>query len=212
MLMRWFRSLMPRDDRFIERFCQHSRHVVSGAEAFRNMLAGNDDMDACYAEICRFEDAADDVTRETVQAIHRSFVTPFDRSQILDLTTALDDTIDLMKEAGRRIRLYDITFTPQMLGMAECALRATIEIRDALPLLGAIPTSVPRLSEMQRKVRAAENEADGLLDAGLRVLFESNFSAGQKLTVEKVYDLVESVVDRCEDVADVIEGIVIEHV
>jgi uncharacterized protein Yka (UPF0111/DUF47 family) len=152
------------------------------------------------------------VTRDTVQAIHRSFVTPFDRSQILDLTTALDDTIDLMKEAGRRIRLYDVHFTPQMRSMADCALRATVAIRDAMPALGAIATSVPRLNAMQVQVRAAENEADDLLDDGLRALFEQNISPGHKLTVEKVYDLIESIVDRCEDVADVIEGIVIEHV
>ncbi len=212
MLMRVFRSLMPHDGRFIERFCEHSRNVVGGAEAFRCMLAGNGDLDAHYAELCRFEDAADEVTRETVMAIHRSFITPFDRSQILDLTTSLDDTIDLMKEAGRRIRRYDITFTPQMLGMAECALRATVEIRDAMPLLGKLSSSVPRLTQMQQKVRAAENEADTLLDSGLRALFEGSGTAGQKLTVEKVYDLIEAVVDRCEDVADVIEGIVIEHV
>jgi predicted phosphate transport protein (TIGR00153 family) len=212
MLMRLFRSLMPRDERFITRFCEHSRAVVHGAEAFRGMLSGDGSLDTCYADLCRYEEAADVVTRETVQAIHRSFVTPFDRSQILDLTTALDDTIDLMKEAGRRIRRYDVRFTPQMRGMADCALRATVEIRDAMPLLGAIATSVPHLNAMQRHVRAAENEADDLLDIGLRTLFEENTSPGHKLTVEKVYDLIESVVDRCEDVADVIEGIVIEHV
>ncbi|WP_162530447.1 DUF47 domain-containing protein [Rhodovastum atsumiense] len=210
--MRLFRSLMPQDERFIERFCRHSENVVGGAMAFRDMLAGKASVEACYAELCRFEDAADEVTRETVTAIHRSFVTPFDRSQILDLSTALDDTIDLMKEAGRRIRRYDVAFTPQMRDMAECALRATIEIRDAMPLLGAIQSNVSRLSQMQRQVRAAESEADDLLDAGLRALFEGTSSAGHKLTVEKVYDLVESVVDRCEDVADVIEGIVIEQV
>ena len=81
-----------------------------------------------------------------------------------------------------------------------------------MPALGAIATNVPRLNAMQRNVRAAENEADDLLDSGLRALFEENRSPGHKLTVEKVYDLIESVVDRCEDVADVIEGIVIEHV
>lgn len=75
--MRMFRSLMPHDGRFIERFCEHSRNVVGGAEAFRSMLAGAGagDLDAHYAELCRFEDAADEVTRGTVMAIHRSFVT-----------------------------------------------------------------------------------------------------------------------------------------
>jgi predicted phosphate transport protein (TIGR00153 family) len=162
--------------------------------------------------LCRFEEEADKVTRETITAIHRTFVTPFDRSQILDLITALDDTLDLMKEAGRRLRRYQLAFTPQMRGMADCAVRAATEIRDVMPALGKINRSVERFNAMQRQVRRAETEADDLLDAGLRELFEGSGSPGYKLTVEKVYDLIESVVDRCEDVADVIEGIVIEQV
>jgi len=211
MLLRLFRSLMPRDERFVERFAEHAGHVVNGAHAFRGLLSATD-AEASYRDLCRFEEAADDVTRQTVQAIHRSFVTPFDRSQILDLTTALDDTIDLMKEAGRRIRLYGITYTPEMLGMADCAVRATTALRDAMPRLGAISRELDRLAAVQEQVRQAESEADDLLNEGLRKLFASDVSPGTKLTVEKVYDLIESVVDRSEDVADVIEGIVVEQV
>ncbi len=207
----FFKALMPKDERFVARLAAHSRHVVDGAVAFRGLLSGADG-DGSYRALCRHEEAADEVTRQTVQAIHRSFITPFDRSQILDLTTALDDTIDLMKEAGRRIRLYGITYTPEMLGMADCAVQATTEIRDAMPLLGTIGRSAAKLQAMQEKVREAEGRADDLLNAGLRALFASDASAGTKLTVEKVYDLIESVVDRCEDVADVIEGIVVEQV
>ena len=202
---------MPKDERFVARLAAHSRHVVDGAVAFRGLLSGAD-AEANFQALCRHEEAADEVTRQTVQAIHRSFITPFDRSQILDLSTALDDTIDLMKEAGRRIRLYGITYTPEMLAMAECAVQATTAIRDAMPLLGSIGRSAGKLQLMQEAVRDAEGRADELLNAGLRALFGSDASAGTKLTVEKVYDLIESVVDRCEDVADVIEGIVVEQV
>jgi uncharacterized protein Yka (UPF0111/DUF47 family) len=150
--------------------------------------------------------------RETVLAIHRTFVTPFDRSQILDLITALDDTIDLMKDTGRRMLRYGVGFTSEMQGMADCIVRATRELRDGMPLLGSIDRSVERLSAMSVAVRQIEGEADELLDRGLRILFASDKSAGYKLTVEKVYDLVEAVVDRCEDVVDVIDGIVVEQV
>ena len=117
-----------------------------------------------------------------------------------------------MKEAGRRVRLYGIDFTPEMQGMADCAVRATIEIREAMPLLGSIGRSVERLNAMQAGVRRAESDADDLLAQGLRRVFTGDTSPGYKLTVEKVYDLIEAVVDRCEDVADVIEGIVVEQV
>jgi predicted phosphate transport protein (TIGR00153 family) len=212
MLVRAFRSLMPQDERFIERFSEHARLIVPAAEAFRALMSGDGHAEQHAAEIARLEDAADRITRETVVAIHRTFVTPFDRSQILDLITALDDTIDLMKDTGRRMIRYGVGFTPEMRGMADCAVRAASEIRDAMPLLASIDINVAKLSAMSVAVRSIEGEADELLDRGLRVLFAGDTSAGHKLTVEKVYDLVEAVVDRCEDVVDVIDGIVVEQV
>jgi len=212
ILLRAFRAMMPRDERFIERFCEHSKLIVPAAEAFRALMSGDDRAERHVAEISRLEEAADQVTRQTVLAIHRTFVTPFDRSQILDLITALDDTIDLMKDTGRRMMRYGVGFTPEMQGMADCIVRAAIELREGMPLLGAINQSVDRLNAMSVSVRRIEGEADELLDRGLRILFASENSPGYKLTVEKVYDLVEAVVDRCEDVVDVIDGIVVEQV
>ena len=119
-------------------------------------------------EISRLEDEADKITRATVLAIHRTFVTPFDRSQILDLISALDDTIDLMKDTGRRMVRYGVEFTPEMQGMADCAVRATTALRDAMPLLGAIDRNADQLSAMSITVRRIEGEADELLDRGLR--------------------------------------------
>jgi hypothetical protein len=212
MFIRLFRALMPRDERFIERFTEHSQLIVPAAVAFRALMSGDGRAEAHAAEISRLEDMADRITRETVLAIHRTFVTPFDRSQVLDLITALDDTIDLMKDTGRRVIRYSVGFTPEMRGMADCAVRATTELRDAMPLLGSIDRSAERLSAMSIAVRRIEGEADDLLDQGLKALFASSQSPGYKLTVERVYDLVEAVVDRCEDVVDVIDGIVVEQV
>ncbi|MBV9249546.1 MAG: DUF47 domain-containing protein [Acetobacteraceae bacterium] len=212
VLSRAFRSLMPRDERFIERFCEHARLIVPAAEAFRALMSDDGRAEEHVAEINRLEAAADQVTRETVLAIHQTFVTPFDRGQILDLITALDDTIDLMKDTSRRMMRYGVGFTPEMQGMADCAVRAAKELHGGMPLLGDIDRSVEQLSAMSVAVRRIEGEADDLLDRGLRILFASDRSPGYKLTVEKVYDLVEAVVDRCEDVVDVIDGIVVEQV
>ena len=212
MLLRAFRQLMPRDERFIERFSAHSRLIVPAAEAFRALMSGDGGSAAHVAEISRLEEAADVITRDTVLAIHRSFVTPFDRSQVLDLITALDDTIDLREGTGRRALRYGVAFTPEMQSMADCSVRATCLIRDAMPLLGAIDRGAERLGAISVAVRAIEGEADDLLDRGLRALFAGDTSPGHKLTVERVYDLIEAVVDRCEDVMDVIDGIVVEQV
>jgi predicted phosphate transport protein (TIGR00153 family) len=212
MFLRAFRSLMPRDERFIQRFCAHSRLIVPAAEAFRALMSGDGQSQRHVAEINRLEDEADTITRETVRAIHRSLVTPFDRSQVLDLITALDDTVDLMKDTSARVLRYGVQFTPEMQGMADCAVRASVLIRDAMPLLGAIDRSAEQLSAISIAVRAIEGEADALLDRGLRELFAGGTSPGHKLTVERVYDLIEAVVDRCEDTIDVVDGIVVEQV
>ena len=212
VLLRAYRSLMPRDARFIEYFTQHSRLIVTAAESFRALMSGDGQADRHVAEINRLENAADEITRATIYAIHRTFITPFDRSQILDLITALDDTIDLMKDTCRRMLRYGVPFTPEMQAMADCAVRATTLIRDAIPLLASIGPSATELGRMSVSVRQIESEADEQLDRGLRTLFASGGSAGHKLTVEKVYDLVEAVVDRCEDIVDVIDGIVVEQV
>ena len=212
MLLRAFRSLMPRDERFVERFCAHSKLIVLGSRSLPRPDVGRWPGRGPCAEINRLEEAADAITRETVLAIHRTFVTPFDRSQILDLITALDDTIDLMKDTGRRMLRYGVGFTPEMQGMADCAVRAATEIRDAMPLLGSHRPQCRPASAMSIAVRGIEGEADELLDRGLKALFSGDTSPGHKLTVEKVYDLIEAVVDRCEDIVDVIDGIVVEQV
>ena len=210
--MRFFQSLMPKDHQFVDSFTAHSKQVVHGAEAFRAMLSEPGQMHAHYVELCRFEEEADRITRDTILAIHRTFITPFDRGQILELITGLDDTIDLMKEGGRRMLHYGVPFTPEMLGMADCAVHASIAIRDGMPLLEKIGSNVERLTAMHTEISKWETEADDLLDLGLKRLFEQNVSPGYKLTVEKVYDIIESIVDRCEDVSDIIQGIVIEQV
>jgi len=211
MVLKLFRRMMPRDGRFVERLCRHSGYVVEGAVQFRGILAGGD-YDTHCKELFRLEEAADDVTRETIHAIHRTFITPFDRGEVLALITALDDTIDLMKDGARRMGLYRVAYTPEMLAMADCAVRATAAIRDALPALNTIARSVDVFDTMQHKVRTAETEADELLQRGLKTLFAGGGSMGEKFAVEKVYELIEAVVDRCEDVTDVIAGIVVEQV
>jgi predicted phosphate transport protein (TIGR00153 family) len=211
MVLDLFRKLLPRNERFVEQICRHSSLVVEGMVQFRGILASGNYAVHCK-ELFRLEEAADEITADVINDIHRSFITPFDRAEILQLVTALDDTIDLMKDAARRLGLYKVTFTPEMLAMADCAVRATTAIRDALPALNAIGRNIDRLNEMQRQVRTAEGEADDLLQRGLRNLFDGPGSAGEKLTGERVYELIEAVVDRCEDVADVVAGIVVEQV
>lgn len=227
MLLKLFRSLMPRDDVFVSHFSAHAAKGVDAAKAFGDLLSvhrintvgvipleAQRQAEVHYAALCEVEEAADAIARDTAKAIHQVFVTPFDRSDILALSTALDDVIDLMKDAAQRVRLYRVGITPEMMRMAGCIDRACAQLRDGVPLLNNVSGNAERLQEMCRSVRSIEREADDARDEGLRFLFGpgNEMSPGGKLTVERVYDLIEEVVDRCEDLVDVVEGIVIEQV
>ncbi len=211
-LQRLFRQLLPRDRAFVECFCRHSTLVARAADEFRAMMADGNPIVARCESIDRLEAEADVITRQTVRAIHRTYITPFDRTLILDLITALDDAIDLMKQSTYRMTRYNVGFTPEMRGMADCVVRATLRIRDAMPLLDEVSRNAATLTATSVTVRDIEGEADDLLNQGLQIVFSGDVSPGQKLMVERVYDLIDAVVDRCEDIVDVIDAIVLEQV
>jgi hypothetical protein len=207
-----FRQLLPRDGAFVDCFCRHSTLVARAADEFRAMMADGNSLAAGCETIDRLEAEADVITRQTVRALHRTYITPFDRALILQLITALDDAIDLMKQSTHRMIRYDVAFTSEMRGMGDCVVRATQRIRDAMPQLEEVSRNAATLTATSITVRDIEGEADDLLDQGLKTVFGGDASPGHKLMVEKVYDLIDAVVDRCEDIVDVIDAIVLEQV
>src|SRR5581483_6579984 len=113
--MRWFQALVPREGGFFDQFVAHARLLVQGAEALRDLLKGGAEIEAASAAILRYEEEADEVTRSVFQAIRRTFITPFDRSDIRELITALDDAIDQMQKTAKSIALFGLTeFQPEM--------------------------------------------------------------------------------------------------
>ena len=113
--MRWFQALLPREDSFFDRFVEHAQILLKGAEALRELLAGGDGVPAACAEIMRQEQAADEVTREVLLAVRRTFITPFDRGDIRSLAVSLDDAIDQMQKTAKSITLFEVReFQPQM--------------------------------------------------------------------------------------------------
>lgn len=213
MLLRLFRALLPREERFVEHFQAHARHVRDAAEALRAIIAGKTDFETAFRTIRTCESAADDITKTTLEAIHRTFITPFDRSEIHDLIVALDDTIDTIEEIAQRMAIYELAdFTPQMLTLAEILEACAALIQESMPLLGAITRNAATLSQMGARISALEGQADATLREGLRALIKSGADPLAIMTRKEIYELLESATDRCDDVANVVQGIVIEHV
>src|SRR5204862_8150327 len=131
-MLGWFQALMTRDERFFELFDRHSQTVVAGAEALRKMIDGGDAVPIYYAEVMKREHEADLITREVLIAVRRTFITPFDRLDIKDLITSMDDAIDQMQKTAKTIMLFDIpTFTPSMREMADANVTSPGLVREA---------------------------------------------------------------------------------
>jgi predicted phosphate transport protein (TIGR00153 family) len=215
-MLRWFHALMPKEERFLDLFGQHSQAVLAGAKALRAMLEGGDAIARNYQTVMDREHDADNVTREVLIAVRRSFITPFDRGNIRDLITSMDNSIDQMQKTAKSIQLFDVTtFTPQMKEMADGIVKCAELVQEAVPLLRSIGREAGRISDITAQISALEGRADEMHDQGLHELYRANAAGGNGLAFfvgNEVYDHLEKVVDRFDDVANVMHGIVIEHV
>jgi hypothetical protein len=212
-MLGWFHALMPQEGKFFELFVRHSEAVLGGAEALRAMLEGGDAVERNYQLVMDREQAADDVTREVLIAVRRNFITPFDRSIIRSLITSMDNGIDQMQKTAKAIRLFEVnSFEPQMKEMADAIISAAKLVNEAVSLLHVLREEGTRLSGLTEKISRIEGQADELHDVGLKALYQK--SAGNAMAFfvgAEIYDHLEKVTDRFDDVANEIHGIVVEH-
>jgi predicted phosphate transport protein (TIGR00153 family) len=214
-MMRWFHALMPKEERFFDLFARHSQAVLAGAKALRAMLEGGEAVERNCQTVMDREHDADDVTREVLIAVRRTFITPFDRGSIRDLITAMDNTIDQMQKTTKTIILFDArSFAPQMRDMADLIVKCAELVTEAVPLLNAISAEAAHISALTEQISKLEGRADELHDEGLRELYQTHANSNPMafFVGNEVYDHLEKVVDRFDDVANVLHGIVIEHV
>ena len=213
-MLRWFHALMPKEERFFELFASHSKAVLAGAEALRAMLEGGAAVPHNYQIVMDREQDADDVTREVLIAVRRTFITPFDRGNIRDLITSMDNTIDQMQKTAKGIKLFDVTeFTPQMKEMADAVVKCARLVSEAVPLLSSIGRNHRSLDTITEQIVHLEEEADNLHDSGLKGLFQRHREGNAMgyIVGREIYSHLEKVLDRLEDVANEISGIVIDH-
>jgi predicted phosphate transport protein (TIGR00153 family) len=214
--MRWFHALMPKEDQFVELFCRHARTLVEGAESLRLLLEEGQDVPKHCADIARFEDEADAIARETLHAVRQTFITPFDRGDIKDLASLLDDAIDQMQKTAKTISLYEFRdFEPQMREMADTIVRAAELTLEAMPLMANLRANAPRLHALAEEISKVEEQSDEIYSRGIKALYLARRDAGDPfgyLVGYEIYDHLEKVVDRFEDMANRVSGIVIENI
>ncbi|MGC1683258.1 MAG: DUF47 domain-containing protein [Pseudolabrys sp.] len=212
-MLGWFRALMPREERFFELFIRHAQVTVAGAVALRARLTGSIDVAQCCKEISQREAEADELTREVLTALRRTFITPLDRGDIKDLITSMDDAIDQMNQTAKVIMLFELrAFERPMQDMGEIIVRAAEVTAQAVGLLGSLARESNRLNALTEEIIRIEEQADQLHDQGRKELFLTQHNAIAFVIGTEVYGHLEEVVDRFEDVANEISAIVIENV
>ena len=217
-MLSWFQALMPKEERFFPLFEKHAKIVVAGAEALRGLLQGGSGIESYCKQVFQHEAEADDVTKEVLLAVRRTFITPFDRTDIQSLISSMDDAIDQMNKTAKTIVLFEVeTFEPPMREMSEAIVQSAKLVLEAVPLLSSIGSNAGQLNALTSKIIQIEDEADSICDRGIKELFlasraEGNQGNAMKFVVgSELYDHLEKVVDRFEDVANEINSIVVDQ-
>jgi uncharacterized protein len=206
-------KILPREDKFFELFDQQAEVLVSAADALAQLLSGKS-IAQKLDQIRELETTADDITRDVLIAVRRSFITPFDRSAITSLISSMDDAVDEIWHTAKTVRIYGVEqFEPQAQASAELARKAARLVREALPLMRKVARNASRLHDITEAIVKLEGQADNLHDEGLAALYGQH-GADRPIVFfvgREVFRYVERVLDRFQDIADEIQGIVIDH-
>jgi predicted phosphate transport protein (TIGR00153 family) len=207
-------SLIPQDTRFFDYFERAGENLVEAVHALQDLLENYSDLEAKLARLKQLERTGDDITREVMRALNRTFITPLDREDITQLTRALDDVLDKAWAAAARLQLYAISEpTETARQLAAILVKMTEALQRALPLLRT-RHEMQRIIPITEELDHLETEADDQLRAGLGRLFQGVTDVEQVVLSVKwreIYDFLEEATDTAEDAADVLEAIVLKH-
>jgi hypothetical protein len=209
----WFQSLLPKTGDFFSMFEAHAATLVGGADALAVLVEGRTPAEDQIAEINRREHEADDIIRQVLRSVRQTFLTPFDRGAITSLIAAMDNAIDEMQSTARAVALYELqSFEPEMKEMAGMITQSASLISEAIPLLRDLSRNGARIHTITEKVVRLETSADDVHARGLKRAFQqlSDKPMGFIVTSE-IYQHLERIADAFEDVANEIDGIVIDH-
>ena len=202
---------MPTEGKFFEFFNQHAELCVKGAKEMVALMTNFDDLEIRVHAIESIEKQADQITYTAIDMLHKTFITPIDRDDIHQLITRMDDILDLLEDAAQTISLYDIkAITPEAKRLAELCLACAERVKAAVVLLHNMDNS-PKILEICAEIDRFESDADHVMRAAMSKLFRDEPDVRTLIKLKAIYEILETVTDRCEDVANIIEGIIVEN-
>lgn len=212
-----FSRLMPREEAFTQLFCEQTRCIVDGARELLEMVDGKGSVDAHVTNIRRIEGEADGVARRVFLAANRVFNAPIDREDIVDLANRLDDAVDMIEDSAKAIQRYAVSpFPHEMRTIAHAIVRSAEVLQKVMPLLDEITPQHRTIFALCEEIGHIEEEADQCFDAGLTKL-RADLRAGNVDTIayidrKELYEQLEDVVDKCDDVSNAVQAITAKHV
>ena len=213
----FLRKLMPSDGNFFALFNEHGNRIVEGARAFMAMVTHYDDpvlREKHAAEVDVAERSADHITAEVVRQLHKSFLTPISREQILGLINAMDDVLDLLQDATETMSLYDVRhMTDEIRRLGDINVRCCERVQYALTLLPSLSDAAVADAALKtcEEIDRLESDADRVMRSAMSKLFRDEPDVRELIKLKAVYELLETISDRCEDVANLIEGVVLKN-
>ncbi len=212
-----FGKLLPREGNFFELFNQHGDYIVAGARSFMLMVQNYADIglrEKHAHDVGNAERNADRITAEVNRLLHKTFITPIDREQIHGLINAMDDILDLLQDATETMSLYDVHhMTEDVIRLADLSAKCCERVQHAVTLL-------PRISQHEsaeaaiktcEEIDKLESDADRVMRGAMSRLFREETDVRELIKLKTIYEQLESITDRCEDVANLIEGVVLEN-
>ncbi len=206
-----FGKMMPREGRFFDFFNKHAELSCAGAIELAALMGDLNELSRRRPAIEELEKEADKVTHDCIHLLHQVFITPLDRDQIHTLVTTMDDILDLSEDVAQCVYLYDVrSLRPEAKILADICVRCTELVRDAVRLLEDLSQGKTIL-KICADIDRLETDADQVMRAAIAKLFREEPDAKEILKQKAIYELLETITDRCEDVANIIEGIVLEN-
>ena len=206
-------SWIPRDADFFTLFERTSATIVDGARYLETLVRDPRDLDVRLTRLKELEHEADVTTHETLERLNKTFLTPFDREDIHSLASQLDEILDWLEEAGQRYGIYKVTESRlEAMALASIATRATVELDAAIKSLRQHAKSGAAIQHHLVEINRLENEGDTIYRQALSRLFDDNgMPTIQVLKWKEIYDALESSIDACEDVAHVIDSVLVKY-
>jgi uncharacterized protein len=210
-----FSRLMPREGKFFDLFNAHAQQIVIGTKSLVSLMdafwSARDQVPQHIRAIDEAETRADEITHEVIGLLHKTFITPLDRDEIHQLINGMDDIIDLIQDVAETVTLYDISsVTSEMRTLAVSSLSCVERVKVAVGMLSNLDNGQAILA-ICREISALETEADRVMRSAMSKLFRDEPDVRQVLKLKHVYEILETITDRCDDVANTIEGIVLEN-